>query len=147
MPPRKKTKLNRPLWCIVLLCSISSIGLLFAGCSRDSKHGTVTGTVTLDGQPLTQGLIRFVPADGRTASADTAIENGSYSAQVPVGDKQIWISASKVVGKRKMYDTPDSPTVDVTQELLPARYNAQTTLTLKVEPGKQQKTFELTSGK
>lgn len=139
--------MNRPLWCSLLLCTISSIGLLFASCSRDSKHGTVTGTVTLDGQPLAQGLIRFVPTDGRTASADTVIENGSYSAQVPVGDKQIWVSATKVVGKRKMYDTPDSPTVDVTQELLPARYNVQTTLTLKVEPGKQQKAFELTSGK
>lgn len=124
------------------------MGAVFAlGCSTDSKHGTVAGTVTLDGQPLENGLIRFVPADGQSTSADAAVEHGTFTAQVPVGDKKVWISAPKVVGKRKMYDTPDSPTVDITQELLPARYNAQTTLTLTVAPGKQQPAFELKTGK
>lgn len=123
------------------------VGLLVAGCSTDSKNGLVSGTVTLDGQPLENGLIRFIPTDGHSASNDTTIVKGAFSTSLPIGDKQVSISAPKVVGKRKMYDTPDSPTVDVTQELLPARYNVQTTLTLKVEPGKQQKAFELTSGK
>ncbi len=126
---------------------LTTCAALLLGCSTDSKHGSVTGTVTLDGQPLASGLIRFVPADGRTASADATIETGKFSVVVPVGEKTIWISAPKVVGKRKTYNTPDSPTIDVVQELLPARYNSQTTLKCTVTPGFQQSTFELTSGK
>lgn len=131
------------LACILLIACTATI----LGCTADSKHGTVTGTVMLDGQPLASGLIRFTPSDGNTATADATIENGKFTAVVPIGDKTIWISAPKVVGKRKTYNTPDSPTIDVVQELLPARYNSQTTLKCTVTPGSQQPTFELTSGK
>ncbi len=129
--------------CVLLITCTT----LLLGCSTDSKHGTLTGTVTLDGQPLASGLIRFVPADGRTASADATIETGKFTVVVPVGEKTVWISAPKVVGKRKTYNSPDSPTIDVVQELLPARYNSQSTLKCTVGPGSQQPTFELTSAK
>lgn len=99
----------------------------------------------MNGQPLEKGLIRFDPMDGRTASAEAAIANGKFRVETPVGDKKVSISAAKVVGKRKMYNTPDSPTVDITEELLPAKYNSQSTLTLTVAPGNQSPTFELTS--
>ena len=112
------------------------------------KHGTVEGRVTLDGQPLKTGIIRFVPADGQTASADAQITDGKFTAKVPVGEKKVSISAPKVVGQRKMYNTPESPTIDTIEELLPAQYNAQSTLTLTVTSGSQQPpTFDLKSGK
>src|SRR4051794_34250251 len=95
------------------------------GCSAKSNRGTVTGNVTLDGQPLKSGLIRFEPADGKTPTADALITDGKFSASVPPGDKKISISATKVVGTKRVYETPDSPTVDVTQELLPAKYNVK----------------------
>jgi hypothetical protein len=101
--------------------------------------------VTLDSGPLEKGLIRFVPADGQTATADATIESGTFTARVPVGEKRITISAPKVVGKRKMYETPDSPTVDIVQELLPERYNVRSELTYTVEAGNQEKDFALTS--
>jgi hypothetical protein len=107
----------------------------------------VTGTVTLDGRPLESGLIRFVPTDGQTATADATISNGQFTATVPVGEKRVSISAPKVVGKRKMYETPDSPTTDVVEELLPARYNAQSELTITITAGDQPATFALTSQK
>jgi hypothetical protein len=53
----------------------------------------VTGTVTLDGRPLESGLIRFVPTDGQTATADATIANGQFTATVPVGEKRVSISA------------------------------------------------------
>jgi hypothetical protein len=117
------------------------------GCSVDENHASVTGTVTLDGQPLKSGTIRFDSTDGRAAAADASITDGRFTAKMPPGDKRVSITAPKVVGKRKMYDTPDSPTVDTIEELLPARYNSQSTLTLTVAPGGQQPTFELKSGK
>ena len=54
---------------------------------------------------------------------------------------------AKVVGKRKMYETPDSPTVDVVEELLPERYNAQSELSITVKAGSQEAEFPLESGK
>jgi hypothetical protein len=107
----------------------------------------VTGTVTLDGRPLESGLIRFVPTDGQTATADATITHGEFTVTVPVGEKRVSISAPKVTGKRKMYDTPDSPTMDVIEELLPARYNAQTELTTSITAGDQPAEFALTSKK
>jgi hypothetical protein len=117
------------------------------GCSQDTTHGIVNGTVTLDGAPLPSGLIRFTPEDGQSPSADAAINDGTFEARVPVGKKRVTISAPKVVGKRKMYETPDSPTVDTVEELLPEQYNVRSTLTLTVTPGEQPAKFELQSGK
>src|SRR6185295_9016630 len=75
-----------------------------AGCSKKSTLGTVTGTVTLDGEPLKSGAIHFVPADGRTAAADATITDGKYTVELPPGEKRVTISSPKVVGKRKMYE-------------------------------------------
>jgi hypothetical protein len=118
---------------------------LAAGCGGGDRPGVVRGAVTLDGQPLAAGLIRFVPADGKTPTADAAITDGRFAAEgVPPGEKRIEISAPKVIGKQKMYDTPDSPVVEQTVELLPAKYNVRSELTMTVLPGEQEKRFELT---
>jgi hypothetical protein len=120
--------------------------VIVAGCSsEDVTKGTVTGEVTLDGQPLKTGLIRFVPADGKTPTADATITDGKFSAVVPLGEKKVEINAPKVVGKLKMYDTPDSPVVEQTKDMIPQQYNVRSTLTMTVQKGTQEKKFELTS--
>jgi hypothetical protein len=53
--------------------------VLSAGCS--DKHGgrmEVTGAVKLQGQPLKDGLIRFVPLDGQDTPGGGPIQNGEY---------------------------------------------------------------------
>jgi hypothetical protein len=101
--------------------------------------------VTLDGQPLPSGIIRFTPADGKTPTADATIAQGRFRATVPPGEKKISISAPTLIGKRKAYDSADSPLVDITQELLPPRYNLDSTLTLSVKAGTQVADFKLES--
>jgi hypothetical protein len=115
------------------------------GCSADAKNGIVTGTVTLDGQPLKAGTIRFDAVDGRTAAADASIADGKFTAKLPPGDKRVTITSPKVVGKKKMYDTPDSPVYEVAEESLPARYNSQSELKLTVKLGDQDAKFDLKS--
>jgi hypothetical protein len=115
------------------------------GCAAETSHGTVQGTVTLDGTPLANGLIRFVPANGESPTAETMITDGKFTVKVPVGDKSVSISAPKVIGKRQVYETADGPTIDVIEELLPPRYNIESELTLTVTPGQQQQDFELTN--
>jgi hypothetical protein len=117
--------------------------LMLAGCAP--KDGQVSGTVTVDGEPLAVGSILFVPADGKGQTTGGNIKDGHYSVRVSPGKMKVSISAAKVVGKKKIYPTPNSPEMPVTVEALPARYNQQTSLTLDVQPGKVAKDFELQS--
>jgi hypothetical protein len=134
--------MRRPTQCAAVVALF--LILAGAGCSP-SGMSTVTGEVTLDGEPLKEGLIRFIPPDGAGPTADATISDGHFKATVPPGAKRVEISASRVVGKRKMYDTPDSPVADEVKERLPARYNVKSELTMTVEKGNQEKRFELTS--
>jgi hypothetical protein len=55
---------------------------LAVGCGKGK--GTVSGTVTLDGQPLPAGNITFIPSKGQGAGG--TIQDGKYSvADVPAG--------------------------------------------------------------
>jgi hypothetical protein len=116
--------------------------LALVGCGGEQM---VTGTVNVDGKPLPEGSITFTPVDGKTSTAGGFIKNGGYSVKVPVGVMRVSINAPKVVGKKKLYNTPDSPLRDVTAEALPAKYNEKSELKLDVKSGNTQKDFELQS--
>ena len=118
-----------------------------AGCSGLSSQGTVNGTVTLDGQPLTEGVVRFVPVDGKSQTATENIKDGKFSATVPLGEMRVEFSAPKVGKPHKVYDTPDSPVVEEVRELVAEKYNDKTELKMTVQRGTQEKKFEVTSRK
>lgn len=128
---------------ITLLVLLASLAL--GGCFQSSTHGTVNGTVTVDSEPLREGTVRFVPVDGASQTASAMVSGGKFTATVPVGLMRVEFSGSKVVGRQKMYNTPDSPAVDMVIELLPPRYNVQSELTLDVQAGPQDAPFELSS--
>lgn len=106
---------------------------------------TISGEVTLDGQPLASGQIQFRPVDDNTPTAGAEIKDGKFEAQVPQAKMQVQISAPKVIGKRKLYETPDSPTTDEVVELIPPQYNVNSKLALDVLPGKQTVHYDLKS--
>ena len=62
-----------PLFALTLC--LAAVG----GCSSTSGKGTVAGEVTFDGQPLKEGVIRFVPVDGKSPTADTACPYHSFA--------------------------------------------------------------------
>jgi hypothetical protein len=132
---------HRSAFACLFLCS----GFLLTGCSESSTHGTVHGTVTLDDAPLAEGTVEFFPEDKTSQTAAAIVSEGKFTATVPIGSMRVKFSAPKVVGQRKMYDSPDSPKVDIVHELLPPRYNIQTELTLDVQLGSQDAPFELSS--
>ncbi len=120
-----------------------SLSFFVFGCSQTPTDAVVVGEVLIDNAPLTKGTVRFIPTDGKLRPADAQIVDGKFESRVSPGECRVEISAPKVTGKRKMYDTPDSPEVDEISELLPARFNTQSTLTMTVRPGRQEKRFDV----
>ncbi len=117
---------------------------LLTGCGDSFPMSEVAGKLTIDGQPF-DGAIQFSPVDGKAPTAGGMIKAGQFSVKVPPGEMKVSISAAKVVGKKKIYDTPDSPEMPITEEALPARYNEKTELKLLVEPGSNTMNLELKS--
>lgn len=105
--------------------------------------GTVSGTVTVDGKPLENGVIAFVPADGNGVPITVDIKGGSYSVQTVAGKKRVQVSAPIVTGRRKEYDGPDAPLVDVTEESIPPKYNSDTELSFDLPAGASIKDWSL----
>jgi hypothetical protein len=120
------------------------MAIAIAGCG-ESNIGVVTGTVTVDGAPAQSGSIAFFPVNRKASTAGSEIRDGSYTAKVPLGAAKVEIRVPKVVGQKKLYDTPDSPVKQVLAESLPAKYNDQTGLTLDVQPGKNRQDYELST--
>ena len=124
---------------------------LLAGCSRERPPppmSQVTGSVMLDGQPLASGEIFFISAAGQ-AAVKLPITSGSFSGGVALGRQHVQIASYKVSRRKIMPDLPDE---DVRENILPARYSVDSTLSadiqadsnppltfsLESEPGKSQ---------
>jgi hypothetical protein len=118
--------------------------LLSAGCSDGPPYGEVRGEVTLDGQPVKQGVVRFIPLDGSTPTASALITDGRFSERVPVTSHRVEISAPRLPpGGPARRGTIDDNTP--LEELIPERYNLRSELTADVKKGTQDIRYELTS--
>lgn len=62
----------------VLSCLIAS-SLLIVGCDNTGGKKAVSGTVTLKGAPLDQGMITFLLPEGQTPEASISIKDGKFS--------------------------------------------------------------------
>jgi hypothetical protein len=118
--------------------------LALSGCDSNSL-AEVKGTVKYDGKLIDKGSISFYPVNKEIGTAGGEIKDGQYFVKVPVGPQKVTISWPKVVGKKKVYDTPDSPERLLYDQAIPAKYADMnnTELTLDVKPGLNQKDWDL----
>jgi hypothetical protein len=79
-------------WVAVSLFSMNVAG----GCSGKPPMGDVQGTVTVNGQPLSEGAVRFIPLDGNTPTTGGAIRDGKFRVAVPVAKQRVEVSANVV---------------------------------------------------
>lgn len=83
-------RFSRAVWpCLVLMA---------AGCGDGAKEpdASVSGAVTFNGQPVTNGSVNFSPADGKGASAEAAIADGKYAIpKVFSGKKKVSVQGFK----------------------------------------------------
>src|SRR5262249_31942683 len=61
--------------------------LALAGCGE--SLGTVAGTVSFDGQPVTNGSVAFVKNDGQISREGAVISNGAFQAKLQPGEYRV----------------------------------------------------------
>lgn len=118
-----------------------------AGCGQKGPTAPTTrleGAVRLDGQPIPEGIISFIPQQKKQAPpAKGQIRDGRYTADnVPIGPVLVVMSAPKKTGK--IQKIPDSKAeYEEVVETIPPKYLAG----IPVEVTKDMKTkdFDLSS--
>jgi hypothetical protein len=136
-------------WLSGWTLAVSALALVsVVGCSGgEAVHEVeVTGSVTIDGQPIDQGAISFVAVDGVARTGGGIIKDGKYVARVAPGEKKVMVLGNKLVGTEPLYKgVPDSPTREKYEMVTPPAYNAahQTPLTATITDGPQSIDFEL----
>jgi hypothetical protein len=112
-------------------CALSVVAVLAAslllGCGASGpKVYPVSGTVTLDGKPLPDGVIYFKTL--QTGTLETfPVKDGEFKGQAQEGDRRVEISAYRttIQGAAGMKG-------EVKENLIPPRYNVDSTLTAAV---------------
>ena len=134
---RIRTKLKSPG---VALACLGAVALL-VGCGNP-KLGDVRGVITLDGKPLPDAFVRFVPVNEGASSFGKTASDGSYRMKFSDKENGAFIGSNHVVigtGDVKADNSGSTP------ELVPNVYNDKTTLIADVKKGRNTFDFDLKS--
>ena len=121
--------------------------VLLVGCGG-GYDAAVTGRVTLDGEPLTKGMVMFHPVGSGAAPLATIQEDGTFRLKTGAESS---LAAGEYIATIKALSGEPSPTMTTEQIealfLVPKSYgDAETSsLRVQVEPGKNEIELELVS--
>lgn len=125
----------RRLCNCALFFPLVAASLLVAGCGSGLDLVSAGGTVTMDGSPLAGATVEFQPlASGGSPSYGLTDEAGAYTLKFSLSETGVAIGDHTV----RIYVETEG---DNAKQPVPARYNAQSELTAKVEKG-GSKTFD-----
>ncbi len=126
-----------------LVCA-TLMGLIsFAGCGGNADLAAVTGQVTLDGKPVPNAFVKFVPKGATGApSFGKTDQSGNYRMMFSDTAAGAWLGENAV--SISTADTGLAPGMG-TPELLPSKYNTATTLVETVKSGSNTFDFKLES--
>ena len=137
-----------------MLKSVAGVGFLMValmvqvGCGPSGPEiARVQGTVTMDGKPLPNAIIMFVPVGGRPSVSETDA-NGKYVLEFSGGRKGAIPGMNRVeINTGRLAYEKDGKNYPAVKESVPAQYNRLTTLEFNVEAGKNNTAdFALKSG-
>jgi hypothetical protein len=117
-----------------------------SGCGGGSAENVaeVTGQVTIDGQPLSNARIQFVPVAGGSPSFGMTDAQGNYKLTYTRDVEGAIIGEHTVNISTYVEADPDrEPPVTAVPEKVPARYNVKTELKKTVEDGSNTIDFPL----
>jgi hypothetical protein len=135
---------------ITTICWAGTLVLATAGCGRGPRLEPARGTVTLDGMPVAQAAVMFVPQDGGQIASGATDQNGHFelfTGNRPgalVGEYVVCISKQRL--RNLVGETPGPGGVQI-EWLTPQKYADPQTTPLRAtvaSDGKEHR-FELTS--
>jgi hypothetical protein len=123
--------------CLVLCPALGGCG----GADDDLPRQALSGTVTLDGQPLELGIIQFQPSSAQEPlPAGAEIKDGTFTIardEGPTpGNYRVFITSSGGKKPPTPAGTSGEKMPGIMPDLIPAKYNSNSTLTVKVEADK-----------
>lgn len=123
---------------LLILAVVIVAGAGCFGVSDQPQLGRVTGTITLDGQPLEGVIVNFQPESGRAATAESD-SKGYYDLVYIYGS-----NGAKVGKNAVSFRWPDG---SEGKKPIPAKYAGKSELTADVKAGNNELNWELTSNK
>jgi hypothetical protein len=121
----------------------AALGLLLLaaspGCADPSGgREAVSGDIRFKGQPLDQGQIQFLPAEGQDTTTGGLIQQGKYAVEKMKGLKpgkyKVVISSGDPKQHAPPEELPGAP-FPVAKERLPKEYNTASTQVVEVKKG------------
>ena len=137
----------RCVLCFVVLCCL--VGL--SGCGGGGRETVeVTGTVTLDGQPVADAAVMFSGPDGGSPATTMTDATGHFTVQAAPGSNGVAVSKLQTSGNAAVGGDglmPATGAVAVPQSLVPKKYADFRTsgLIVEVASGMDQVKLELSS--
>ena len=131
--------------------AVGLVGALLAcwGCASDGPEiAHVEGTVKMDGKPLANAAVVFIPENGRPAGATTD-DQGHYVLNFTAGRRGAipGKNSIRITTQRDPSETPDGKPIPASPETIPVKYNTDSALEFTVQPGqKNVANFDLVSG-
>ena len=119
-----------------------SLVLCLAGCGGPEHPpvGSVSGVITLDGQPLADATVMFQPADGRPSQGVTD-KAGKYSLTYLDGVPGAKLGTNTVIIRTEIPGEDGQP--PIAKEKLPKKYHAESELRAEVKSGSNTFNFDL----
>lgn len=117
--------------------------IMIGGCAARSEleMAQVRGTVTLDGMPLAEGVIVFTK-EGEIPR-EISIVQGRYEGTAYVGMNQIQFAVYRPA-RRRAFSGPGAEETSL-ENILPSRYNQESTMGRMVQRGENRFDFALES--
>ena len=125
--------------------------MILTGCGRSDgpRLGQVSGTVTLNGKPVSNGVVTFMSEEGFGASAPLNAEGNytlrsQYGVGIPLGNYKV-IVAPPSAQAQDLAAPSGQPTAQTASEI-PKKYHefATSGFEFKIERGKQEFDLDLT---
>jgi hypothetical protein len=112
---------------IGLATALPILILAVSGCGPGDGKVSVTGKVTFDGNPMSDGYVIFTPEGGGPPAAGPIL-NGEFALSAIPGNHRVEIEASRFVG-------PKNPVMGLQprEQYVPSRYNSASTLRQEVK--------------
>ncbi|QDU10210.1 hypothetical protein [Gimesia aquarii] len=128
---------------------IITLVIVVIGCGSGEsgpKLYTVSGTVTLDGQPIPDASILFKDPASKNKSYFANVKNGSFNSEMEAGKRRVLITANRQ-SKNKMVDNAEGTGKEPAMEqYLPSKYNEKSILEIEVGSNNENSfTFDLKS--